>query len=411
MSDSAKGPLAGYLFQFEKALLVISMLENTTDFISIEEVDDVAVHNEDSTVLLSYQAKNSISASGSTFENTSRALWRTLEIWINKLSLNIFNDETKFICSTNKNIKAESLLLKIRDLKFEDTVELIGKLLTEQELKLEETQKKDLSKGASIKKTIKSIKYVLANQNHLEVIAKNLIIDDNESIRGKFFNQLHLSDNYSDDIKNSIFEEFYGWITLGSKAKWMNGIEANFTKKQFNDKLFLINSTSSIVNAIFRTKEVLGTINKDDIQKKQTELFVRQIEDIERNREAKERIIEEAILDFLYCDIETRYVIKEGNYTQKDFEKFRESCKDAWQKCFDENVIDEIESYDKKQKNTLAINIFTSVMNKIEIKFKNEFEFNPDNRYIRNGSFLKLSNIPEIGWHPEWHIKYIKDEK
>ena len=407
-SDTAKGPLAGYLFQFEKALLVISKLEDSKDYISVEEADDIATHEENGTIILTYQAKNSISATGTTFENTSRALWRTFEIWIEKLLTGIFDNNTKFICSTNKKIPNSSLLHQIKNENYSDVIDLINALLKEQEEKLKDILSKDPKKGKSVQQTIKSIKYILSNSSSFEIIAKNIDIEDEEVVKIKFLNQLHLSDSYSQDSKDSIFEEFYGWITLGSKSKWMNGDEARFTKKQFDDKFFLINNTSSIVNVIFRTKEVLGTISQEDIKKKKTELFVKQLEDIDRREDAKMRIIDDAILDFLYCDIETRYIIQKGNYTDKDFEKFLENCKDAWEKCFDENVIEELENYDDKQKNSMAIAIYTAVMDKLEIKFKNQHEFNPDNRYVRNGSFLKLSNIPTIGWHPEWKTKYEK---
>ena len=405
-SDSAKGPLAGYLYQFEKALLVISRLENATDFISIEDVDDVAIHQEDGTVLMTYQAKNSISSGGTTFEDTSRALWRTFEIWIEKLEKGVFNNETKFICSTNKIIPPSSLINYIKTEDFKDVVNRLNTLLADQKQKLADTISKDPTKGASIKKTINSIRYVISKSSYLEIISKNIEIEDNEIVKAKFFSELHLSDKYSEESKNSIYHEFYGWITQGSKAKWMNDSEARFSKKDFDDKLYHINSNSSLINVIFRTKEVLGSLTKEEIQKKKVDLFVKQIEDINRKKDAKERIIENAILDFLYCDIEIKHIVNQGNYTYEDFEKFQKSCKDAWQQCCDETILEDLENYDESQKNSLAINIFDTVMNKVEIKFKNEFEFNPDNRYIRNGSFLKLSNTPVIGWHPDWESKY-----
>src|SRR5690242_17548715 len=113
MSDTAKGPLAGYLFQFEKALLLLSSLEFDDDYISIEEVDDISTHHDDGAVLVTYQAKHSISSSGTTFEDTSHALWRTFQIWIEKLEKGVFSDDTKFICTTNKSISTSSLLSKI----------------------------------------------------------------------------------------------------------------------------------------------------------------------------------------------------------------------------------------------------------------------------------------------------------
>ncbi|MDL2255193.1 hypothetical protein LJC38_01235, partial [Parabacteroides sp. OttesenSCG-928-K15] len=115
MSDSAKGPSSGYLYQFEKALLLLSELESSNDYITIEDVDDIAAHKENGTVILTIQAKHSISNSGTTFEDTSYALWRTLQIWINKLENNTLNRNTEFICATNKSINNKSLLSKIKD--------------------------------------------------------------------------------------------------------------------------------------------------------------------------------------------------------------------------------------------------------------------------------------------------------
>jgi hypothetical protein len=45
-------------------------------------------------------------------------------------------------------------------------------------------------------------------------------------------------------------------------------------------------------------------------------------------------------------------------------------------------------------------------MNDIKLEFSDGLSFNTNNEYIRNGSFLKLSDIPTIGWHPEWETKY-----
>lgn len=114
MNDSAKGPAAGYIFQFEKALLMLTKLDKD-DFISIENVDDIAVHKNGS-VYITVQAKHRISSSGMTFQDTSYSLWRTLQIWIQKIEKGIFNDETQFVCSTNKIIPKDSLLLFIKSI-------------------------------------------------------------------------------------------------------------------------------------------------------------------------------------------------------------------------------------------------------------------------------------------------------
>jgi hypothetical protein len=407
MTDSALGSATGYLYQFEKALLVLSKLENINDYVSIESVDDVAAHNESGSILLTIQAKHSILSSGTTFGNTSKSLWRTFEIWIQKLEKGTFSNSTKFICSTNKKISVDSLLVKIRDCEFSDVLLEFKNLLDEQNKKLDATEQKGEA-GNSIKATIKYIKFVLSKESFFKVIKENLIIEDEETIKEKFLSELHLgSTKYSDTTKNSIYEEFYGWITLRAKAKWMNEEIASFTKEEFDDKNYQIKINPSIINAVFRNKELLGTIDSKEINKKRIELFVKQLEDIDRNKNAKERIIEKAIYDFIYSDIEIKHIIIKGEYTEVDFDVFIKECKKYWQTCFDDKVLKEISDYNEEEKNAIAIDIYSSIMNNIELKFKEGFGFTTSNEYLRNGCFLKLSNTPQIGWRPDWDLKYI----
>lgn len=410
-TDSAVGPLAGYLFQFEKALLLLSELINTTEYVAIEEVDDVSTHEQDGTVLLTLQAKHSISSSGSTFEDTSTALWRTFEIWIDKLEAGTFNTKMQFVCCTNKTIPATSLLTRIKVLKFEKALEEIQSLLKLQQAKLRELRKKDSGAGNTVKETIKYIKKVMQKQNFFKIIHKNLSIADNENVKEKFFNQLHLGSPQITPVqKERIYHEFYGWIISNSKARWMNDKEARFSKQSFDEKWHIIRTNPSIITAIFRTKVALGTITDHEILSRKKDLFVRQIEDIKRNKDAKARIIKEAILDFLYAEIELKYVVDKGDYTDKDFELFMDECRKTWQSVYDGKVLREITEYSEDEKNKLAIDIFDTIMKEVKIEFDEGFCFTTSNIYVKNGCFLKLSDAPTIGWHPEWEKKY-KDEK
>lgn len=65
--DNAIAPSAGYIFQFEIALVMLADLEKNKS-ISIEHVDDVAKVDEKGTILVTTQVKHSISASGSTYQ-------------------------------------------------------------------------------------------------------------------------------------------------------------------------------------------------------------------------------------------------------------------------------------------------------------------------------------------------------
>jgi hypothetical protein len=408
-SDSAKGPIAGFLFQFEKALVQLATLENSNDMVSIELVDDVAVLNEKGVILISIQAKNSISSTGTTFEDTSYALWRTLQIWIEKLEKGIFNSETQFVCSTNKKIKEQSLVKKIQTGTLTDVLVDINELLNEQRQKLSALLEENPKAGSSIKKTIKLIEFVLSKPREFEIIKNKVVVSDQETPIEKFLVAVHMStDLYTEVRKTLTFESMYGWLTSSSKAKWQNSTDAIFSKRDFDTKLAHINSNPSIMNAVFRKKDSLGSVDSEKFFETKKELFVTQIEDIDRNLQAKKRKIETAVHDFIYHDIEMSHIIKEGYFTESDFDEFKNSCRDKWQLCYDEYVTKELEDYNDQAKNELAIRIFDSIMDKIEVCFQDGISFTSSNRYLHNGTFLKLSNVSDIGWHPEWETKYKK---
>ncbi|QQT55331.1 hypothetical protein I6I98_08775 [Sphingobacterium multivorum] len=411
MSDSASGSISGFLFQFEKALVLLATLDNITDVVSIEQVDDVAIQSDEDLVLVTIQSKHSIAPNGTTFEDTSKSLWRTLQIWIEKLEKGIFNDSTKFICSTNKKIAANSLLRKILTESFDDVVQEIKVLLDKQKAKLKGLQTSNKEAGKSIKPIIKLIQFVLSKEEKFRIIKENLIIEDSESLIERFFIATHMTtDNYSQTRKELVYNAMYGWLLSGSKAKWLQGtnIGAGFTKKDFDAKLSIVNANPAIVNAVFRKKDDLGVIDSKRLSEAKKELFVIQIADINRKKSAKERLIENAVLDFIYHDIEMAHIVRGGNFTEPDFRQFQKACIDRWQSYVDTVIVKELEDYDEEEKNEMAVKIFDNVMNNMEVNFQEGFSFNSSNSYIRNGTFLKLSNIPEIGWHPDWESKYKK---
>ena len=193
VTDTAKGPLSGYLFQFERALLLLSSLETDTDYVSIEDVDDIATHKSDGTVLISDQSKHSISQSGSTFADTSYALWRTFQIWIEKFEAGIFDKNVTFICSTNKPISSNSILHFICNNPFDEVSDRISNLRTSQGEKLDQLIKEDPSKGKSIKAILDLVDFIIKKIDVFEVIQPSIKIDDNSGLKESIHNKLHLN--------------------------------------------------------------------------------------------------------------------------------------------------------------------------------------------------------------------------
>lgn len=409
MRDSAKGSISGYLYQFDRAFTLLCDITEAGAFISIEEIDDVAVHSKEGTILIVEQDKNSIADSGTTFEDTSKDLWRTIEIWIQKIKAKTLNTSTKFHCSTNKIIPNNSLLKYIVQNKesFELILKRIEKLKKAQEKKLENYKEKEGKKGTYVKKILSLIDFALANETELKIIVTNLSVYNNTDIKKDIIAKLRIS-SFSEEQQEIIYNNLYGWILSTCKFRWNNNSHAQITKEDF-DYQYKRNLTSpSIVNAIFRAKKDIN-IDNIDFESKKDEIFVKQINFLKTSEKSKQFFVRKAIEDFLRYEIEHTRIISKGNIPKEDFNEFLETCKDKWENYFYGLITKEIEDYSVEEMNEFGIKIYNYIINELQIQFKNDINFNTDNAYIKNGSFLKLSNIPEIGWHPNWET-LIKSE-
>ena len=92
-------------------------------------------------------------------------------------------------------------------------------------------------------------------------------------------------------------------------------------------------------------------------------------------------------------EIEHTHIINIGNLTKEDFNDFLHNCKSEWENYFYSKITKEIHEYSEKELNELGFNIFTYIINGLKIKFKYDISFDIENVYVKNGSFLKLSNI------------------
>ena len=193
--------------------------------------------------------------------------------------------------------------------------------------------------------------------------------------------------------------------------KWKNGNEAIFSKTDFDTKHSQILNNPSIVDAIFKAKKDYSDIDNILVEKYKDALFVKQIKDLVWRKEAKENAINDAILDFIYSEIELKSIIDIGDYTSQDFIEFTELCRKKWEEWYDNLITKEIDDYSEPEKNELAVSLFIQIMRQIEIKFNQNYQFTDNTKYIQNGIFLKLSDEPQIGWHPEWENKYFDYKK
>lgn len=279
--SNAKGPSAGYIYQFEIALWQLSGLEDN-ESISIESIDDVAKIDANGTYIATIQAKHSISSSGKSFGNTSEDLWKTLNIWITNIRNGKLTSENKFFANSNKNAPKNSIIEKIGKITFDEFLIEIEGIKTAQRKKLEEKESKN-EKASSIKKTISRIDNVLLYKDELEIIFKNFELWEEQIEVKKFiFNEMNLG-GYSDEQKDNFYHTFLGWIQDKSKEFWLNKSEAIFSKKDFDIKFNSLRDIHLLNKLYFRKKDSLESsdlIDPQSVDKNQT--FIKQIDDIDR---------------------------------------------------------------------------------------------------------------------------------
>lgn len=82
ISDNTAGPQsAGYILQLDRALYHLATATSVEDVVAVEHFDDVAVLR-DGRLIIAEQDKNTSNALSKVLSNRSRALWRTLQIWL-----------------------------------------------------------------------------------------------------------------------------------------------------------------------------------------------------------------------------------------------------------------------------------------------------------------------------------------
>lgn len=398
--DNNKGTPAGFIFQFEIALLELSK-SGIGESISLEKVDDVAKEDKMGFYKCTIQVKHSIKSLGTNFGNTSVDLWKTFNIWTNKLLKNTVDENNKFIAVTNKKIPKDSILYE-KD--FKSFLEKINVIKDQQNKDYNVKIVDDKTKGKSIKATIDRIDFALEHPKELEIIFNNFEIKEELNVKEEFLNNIFLLPK-EDAIKDRVYEQLLGWIQETSKEKWKNGNEAVLSKTDFDERYNLIRDNPTIINSLFRHKK---EILIDDIDfSKRDEVYIKQIDDIDRYE--KEEIIKNAILDFVYCDVEITRLIINKDYnllTKLDYEEFEKTCEEVWKNVKRKFIHKNLNQYSDEDLNEIGCKIFDEIIFELKLKFQDHWEFNDSIKYIQNGTFFRLSNLLKIGWNPKWEEKY-----
>ena len=383
---SAPGPMLGYLFQIERALLWLSQ-STGKGFIAIETDDDLVINLKKNKNLGIYyeQDKSAAMSNRNPFSNKSLDLWKTLNIWVNGI-LNGFVDidNSQFLMVTNKVVGScliKSILgLKDNEVEFEKKIiELInnGKSSATQEisdyaLRLEALDQKLRSQ------LFKNMVVLDLNYTHDRGQFKTFIKDN-----------LHVSNNIP---FNMMYKDLLGWLTDLIIDKWITGEQAMISGSElntyYNDKLTRYMSKPFIEKAkdVLPVQDSIRALHKKDN-------FVKQLDWIEMD----EQDILKAIDDFLRARWERVRFAKEGNIpSKKDFVLMDDDLFERWENL-QKPIVRACTNDDERKKK--GYDLYWAVMNH-KAKLAN---YDTEQSYTTKGAYHLMANEFRLGWHLGWH--------
>jgi ABC-3C protein len=389
-THTATGQMAGYLFQPDRALVLLCSCNNN-ESVSIELVDDVAMIDDDGNVIFREQDKSSIQAEGQPFKDRSKDLWNTLMIWATEIKNGTLKIETtKLVCVTNKKLDDNSLIKKISSAKTEAEVTTAIALL----------KTAAAEPPAGLKKTIET---VLAEEEILKkLIPQITLIEDNnlETRNKEIADELHLSD----EIKNNVIESLRGWLNESILKQLERGQAPIIKKTDFNNRYHLVINKETDDRIVFMAKRfVKSKISQTDREEASDRTFVKQLDLV--GHSDKHNILLDAIDDFLCSEAErTRLTIK-GDLDREELNDMDELSKERWTEVFRRKMTQLKPDMKEDDLAEFAFEIYDTTVS----GYLAEIRGNKTQPYFTKGSFHKLSDELEIGWHPHWQKHFPKE--
>lgn len=389
-THTAPGQMAGYLFQPDRALVLLCSCKSK-ESVSIELVDDVAAVDDNNNVIYREQDKSSIQAEGQPFKDRSKDLWNTLMIWINEIKAGTLKIETtRLVCVTNKKLDKNSLINKIAAAKKDEEIASVLLLL----------KSAATLPPLGIKEIIESV--IAEGEILRQLIPQITVIEENtyETRTTEIAEALSLTDN----IKDNVIESLRGWLNQSILKQLEKGQAPIIKKSDFNNRFEKAVKKETDDRLIFKIKSfVQSSINKVERDTAANRTFVKQLELIEHPD--KNEILLDAIDDFLCSESERTRLTLRGDLDREDLSEMDEACKERWKEAFRRKRASLRMEISEVEMAELAFEIYDSTIS----GYISTLRGFATNSYLTKGTFHRLADIPEIGWHPDWE-KYFPKE-
>lgn len=379
---SAPGAVAGFTYQFERALYWLAK-SPAGSVIGVETDDDVAVRGADASQLLE-QDKHSISDDAEPFGDRSRDLWKTLAIWIEALDAKeLAADTTRFLMVTNKVLP-------------ECIAQQIGRAESEAQI---------AACVAALEAAAKT------PPKHIAPLAQRVLcLDSRTSLRRLIF-RCELADASQATVgrelrkdtvaqlqlpgwclagADSIADELLGWLHKTALASWQQEQPAWIQRDHFVNQLHAIIDRRKRQIARERAEHLIP-VAEDTLGKEKGSRFVKQLHLITDDAD----IVDNAIREFIRCNIEKSRLSAEGNITDDDWKAFEGALRSRWGKI--RTRVIRMKRAEPEEE--IGFEIFTDTTEEHREKLAGS---DTEQVYLTSGTYHRLADMITVGWHPRF---------
>lgn len=383
LSDhSAPGTNAGFSYQFERALYWLA--QSPAGFIiGVETDDDVVVCSADGSKVLE-QDKHSTRDDSKPFGDRSKDLWNTLAIWIEALDTKeVAADTTAFLMTTNK-VLPECIAKQIS--RAESEAEIAACVAT--------LEKAAQTPPQHIAPLIQRVLHPASRPTLHSLISKCELVDGSQAtagleLRKETIDRLQIPEWCSAGA-DSIADELLGWLHNTALAKWQQKQAAWIQRDHFVNQLHAIIDLRK--RQITRERaEHLIPVTSDKVGQAKGSPFVKQLHLITDD----DSVVDNAIREFIRCNIEKSRLSAEGNVTDDDWKAFETALLSRWGKI----RARVIRMQQAAREEDIGFEIFTDTTEEHREKLAGS---DTEQVYLTSGTYHRLADMLRVGWHPRF---------
>lgn len=379
---SAPGPMAGYSYEYYRALHWLSIGSSST-IVGIETEDDLVIKDKNSNLIFEQDKHSITDSSYNPISDKSYALWNTLHVWIKLIKTHKLDiKKCNFYLVTNKLVP-DCFIKRVSNAEGREDYE---KLLLFIRSFDEPISEKVLS---IVKKTNEFEDSLIISVLERVTLIDKSDIENTDSLKSEIIDRLSIPSSVL-NFSEQIFSELIGWLQQVTMKLWYSKKPAIIKGQSF------FNALDSAIRSRIREKTLersahLIDVPREQVSKHHGSVFVKQLSLITNDMGE----IDDAIHDFIRASRELLRLSEEGELTPTELKSFQKNLFERW-KPISRRIIRMHKDANDNDKGYL---IYHETTDDYLAKIK---ERPTEHFYFTRGAYHRLSDVLEVGWHPEY---------